>query len=327
MSEQYLPSTINPHRPRSPRGRYLFWPKGSHRQRPEEKSVNPLYSALQDAYSTEEAVSENLSSFRGLNSYTRRWLSGTVATEHLRIALDTMLGRVEQAAEAERQNLETNPDIDHDLCDIVETAHECYRAIAEALEQMLAELEDGERFRQAFSLLQEATEEFYLNHRRMTEWRNKAEPMCPRCSATGEQRCDCELTLLIPDHEFLQEQGASSATLSPQHALAHQAYQDVLTGQKSLEALWEPLEGLENSLQSQKSMASEMLRMEGVSDLGEAILAVLDDGVAGITRMREAHLSLRMSDLNQGWKAVFEAGVNLTSLLADLAVSSAKNFA
>lgn len=289
--------------------------------------MNPLFSAIREAYGGDDAVVENLSTFPGVIAYSRRWLAdGGVETRDLKAALEALRERVEVAAQAEAENLEMNPNIEDELREPVESCYECYQTVGQALERMVEDLEDLELFKTGLSLMEEATEILVGARRQIILWMQKGDPVCMRCGAGPEVECSCGAARLIPDLEFYLDETNLRAELSSEHVAIFEAYLEVLSGQGKLSRLFARLKQLESVIADHAFTTKEAQDQEELGEAGDAVMRQLELTQKGILRMRAVEDSLHCSDLHQGWKMIFESAVNMQSLVPALAEQTGASF-
>lgn len=277
--------------------------------------TNPLLAALQENYGEGLEVEDDVSTVRGLLSYTRRWLVGELEAEDLESPCLEMANRLAAGAAKTQSDLDSNEQLGPQMREPMEATIEAYTTLAELLEELprIAEEEDLSTYRELIETF-EAERAAVLDaqsliHRLM----NGDTKRCPGCGDALEQyECpECELMALYPDPGLLNSTHTQAASLPAVHGQVYRAFTAVMKGRQSLPFLLEQLEPLEEHLDKLLDAAKNLKN----SPLRRQIQASLD----GVKRIRAVEDNALMSELTRGWDEIFTAAVVSQRILRELA--------
>ena len=287
-------------------------------------AAESLLAALQGNYGLGEPIEDDVNTVRGLLGFCKKWTDGLVHPAELNDPCLAMAARLKAGANDMEADLKANAEMAEEMRTPIKRTMEAYRAIADVLEEFpefakddniddfLDNLEVFEEERQAVLDAQEQIQ-FQLSGKTA---------LCPRCGSSGEAP-DCETCLLArlyPDPAANRAK-LQQARLPGLYGKVFKAYVRVISGKRSLPALWEALAPLEEHLdtllstrkQLAKRVASGKLnpRRKQEARAAEHMLMGAEPDVQlalkGVERMKAAEQSLRMSDLSRGWEDIFHA--------------------
>lgn len=285
---------------------------------------NPLLSALQDAFDDGDGLPEG-NTIKEVVKMVEMWLDGQAPAERITRALENMAGTAAQAAFATERDIEEAGEMAPDLREPTERSLLAYRSMVGTLESLCEAVHQQASGRAQADLeeLKASAGELAAAQQAFQAWMQSAAPTCPRCGATEVSACAqpdfCPKEFFIPDIHAATGMAQQTATLGPDYVRAYEAFSQVVSGEAGLAVLLQALTPLERYLEEALAGAQAAFNEEEDNVHLEALHDAVLDSLDGVDQIRRAATSRRMSDLNQGWKKIFEGAIRLLQHTASLA--------
>lgn len=244
--------------------------------------------------------------------------------------LEQLLGSIQEAARGIQQDLGARPAAP-EFGELLTGSAVAYGDLEECLEEILAAIPARDRaqvqaellyLKAAMSSLRQYTDA-------IEQWLAAPILRCPRCGATDgdpEEICrHCDLELLYPDLQPDTRASREFITLGAEYVAVYRTYLGVLAGERPLADLGPPLHELLGWLEPYLKI-SRLTREPGLVEQLQAVEQGCRQVQAGVEQMSSCFEGRETSDLNEGWRTIFEAGAELQrlmpQLLQDLGVAS-----
>ncbi|MGE0495563.1 MAG: hypothetical protein AB7S38_40540 [Vulcanimicrobiota bacterium] len=270
---------------------------------------NPT-AALQQAFGEASEPTTIRELFEALGA----WSDGQLQTEAVIGGIEAMLAKLEQAAQATRDDLLRQSHLEAGLKIPIEHSLTAY----EDLHAVLVELEQGikeghtDQVESAFEGLSAAAEDLAEAQQQMEEWLADPSARCLRCGESLADPCpNCGLELLRPDRHSAFGDAFETSILPAEFSEVAARLQQVLSGQRTLSTLWPSLTHLQSLLCNYQAAAQAASREHDSPTLIDFVLAI-DEALAGIELMNRCVQTRATADLRAGWRTTFEAGKRVT---------------
>jgi hypothetical protein len=286
---------------------------------------NPLLSALQSNYGDGAPPPPDVNTVRGLLVFCKMWLDGETDTRDLNNPCMSMSSRLKGGAKDTEADLRQNPDLVDAARRPIERMAQAYWKIAEVLDHLptLAADNDTQGYKDAVEVFEEERQAVLDCNTEIERSMSGEVRLCPRCGDQEGEFCDpCGLVKLYPDPRATEYDQTKTAVLAPIYGKVNKAYDDVMSGKKSLPHVFSSVDELDAILiQMQKAYedAANMEVAEGEDsqefqdgkELANRLLDELEKSFAAIDRMRDVEENFRMADLSRGWDTLFDSAVSM----------------
>ena len=294
---------------------------------------HPLLAALADNYGDGSPPPVDVTTVRGLLAFCKRWPNAQVQAAELQEPCLAMASRLQAAGQATQADLRANTALGPAMAEPVAQTAESFLLLSEILRELPELARDGqvEDFLEALEDY-EAERQLVLEAQAVIAQQvGGAVCLCPRCGGSGaESVCPaCKLVRLYPDPKGHERPPSPPVKLSGAYYGVFRAYQDVLSGGRSLPDLLAalvPLEAhLRSVLQLRQSLRQTPQEAGALGAQAEVVLNRVDPELRraqkGVERIRLAQESLRISDINHGWDDIFDSAVVIEGALHPLRVA------
>lgn len=272
-----------------------------------------------------EPKQEDSGTIRGVIALLEQWAGGELRAEDVLNPTGAMQRRLEEAARHNAAEIQANPQQSEPVRGHNERIQEGFEVCAEVLLEVQEGIENGARAEVAKLLdeLKAAADQVTAARIALEDWMSSPEPLCPGCGGRGDGRScqSCNLELLVPDPDAAEVPQSRQAQLGPEYVAVFQAYHAALSGRQ-------PLSGLQSPLAQLQSRVGEWMNLSGsindqaVNELLAELEGVLEGIAEGIDSMESAFITRRVSDLNRGWREIFNNAVAMQNLLPELGAAA-----
>ena len=271
-------------------------------------------------------LSDNLNprTLKGLLSFLEESRGGLdyLKCEVIRGSADSLVDELDKAtqnSELTRRHLpETSP-----LQELYEATLQAYDQLAEVV-HTLREIESSwtsEDLEEAIDVLQEGCHGLQHSQENWSRWLESPLPKCAKCGYQDSEvlHCpDCQTDLLSSDSRSEESIFQSRAVLGPEYHQAFLCYSDLQTGATNLETFLTRLSPLRKMTQRWGQLVRAGA-LEKLSDqLADDLSTIVDRSLWGLHSIELATHTRSWVDINDGWKAIFQSGVEMQRLLPEL---------
>jgi hypothetical protein len=267
-------------------------------------SHHDFLKSLKDAWGVE--ADRNPKTVRGLLELGESAKTKPELMDDLVAAADKLCEPLAEVLDGCIHDVETTEGIDPGLLPHLEGSITAYQLILEGTE-MIAD--QPEHFAEALVLIDEGVKMQQQHQDGIELWQNQ--PACPLCGTRSKEArtcVSCGVHLVIPDRN---PPDIPAVVLGSNYVELRKVAGLVATGKTPVAALGQAVEGLASEL----FKLSRLLRQ--VTDKAfdiQPFLAVLERAFGGLERMQSFETTCAIADLNQGWLAVAEAGLELQKM-------------
>jgi hypothetical protein len=243
--------------------------------------------------------------------------------EHLERGLASLIPKVSTAiwdTQCEMQKLPAHSP----LLDLYGSSCRAYKEAEDALlllESSLSDLSHGTLLHFSI-LLDEAIEQIVTSQSQWKGWLETDEPRCACCGYRNrrEVRCpDCRVDLLVADRRDPTHLDSQKAVLGAVYVKAYRNYLELQDGHTSLEVLLDSMQPIQqNALKWQSLMRACNNKSDSSFKITSVLEGAVNDTLTGIALIKHAQHSRQWRDINDGWKFVFRAAVNVQCQLPAL---------
>lgn len=281
--------------------------------------MSDLLSTLRENYELEP----DLSTIKGILKFTELWLSGKQDADPTQLCsacakMDTVLA---QAVADTQADLSTTGKTHRNLAKPVEDMVKAYRQLQEILLDLgeAADKQDTEEAGHLLGELRESADFLRGAQEDLERWLQDDRPRCPRCGAFEHDPCpSCGLQLMHLDSSGGSEIELTPTSLPSEFTKLYAAIFDIRDGKVSLSRLFDVLPTVERNMDLLLSTLRAAQRQNDQSGNLAAGEACLMEIRSGLTALRAAADSRRMTELQQAWIQVFREAARMQEIRRSL---------